>query len=240
MFHVVAVSGGKDSTAMALALAEKEPRDYTYLITPTGNELPEMQEHWQRLECDLGKPLTRVTPHTLEGLIQVQNALPSNRMRWCTRMLKIEPCLNWLRSHQPAVLYVGLRADEEERRGIYSEDVECRFPLREWGWSEADVWDFLWKRNITIPWRTDCAWCYGQRLSQWRRLWQQYPKLYAEAEAYEQKIGHTFRNPKRDAWPTGLADLREEFERGKMPRGADDQMDLFEEQEHGVCRLCSL
>jgi tRNA(Ile)-lysidine synthase TilS/MesJ len=28
MRHVVALSGGKDSTAMALALAEREPRDY--------------------------------------------------------------------------------------------------------------------------------------------------------------------------------------------------------------------
>ena len=32
MADVVALSGGKDSTAMALRLAEVEPRDYTYLI----------------------------------------------------------------------------------------------------------------------------------------------------------------------------------------------------------------
>ncbi len=47
--HVVALSGGKDSTAMALALAEKEPRDYLYVITPTGNELPEMYVHWKKI-----------------------------------------------------------------------------------------------------------------------------------------------------------------------------------------------
>ena len=38
MKHVVALSGGKDSTAMALELAEREPRDYVYVCTPTGNE----------------------------------------------------------------------------------------------------------------------------------------------------------------------------------------------------------
>lgn len=27
--HIVALSGGKDSTALALALAEREPREYT-------------------------------------------------------------------------------------------------------------------------------------------------------------------------------------------------------------------
>lgn len=36
--HVVALSGGKDSTALALRLAETEPRDYTYVCTPTGDE----------------------------------------------------------------------------------------------------------------------------------------------------------------------------------------------------------
>lgn len=35
--HVVALSGGKDSTAMALRLAEVEPREYTYVCTPTGS-----------------------------------------------------------------------------------------------------------------------------------------------------------------------------------------------------------
>ncbi len=43
--HIIALSGGKDSTAMALRLAKVEPRDYEYVITPTGDELPEMIEH---------------------------------------------------------------------------------------------------------------------------------------------------------------------------------------------------
>ena len=36
MTHIVALSGGKDSTAMALRLTEMEPRDYQYVVTPTG------------------------------------------------------------------------------------------------------------------------------------------------------------------------------------------------------------
>lgn len=48
MQHVVAVSGGKDSTALALLLSEREPRDYTYVCTPTGDELPEWFEHMRR------------------------------------------------------------------------------------------------------------------------------------------------------------------------------------------------
>ena len=45
MTHVVALSGGKDSTAMALRLAEVEPQEYRYICTPTGRELPAMEAH---------------------------------------------------------------------------------------------------------------------------------------------------------------------------------------------------
>jgi tRNA(Ile)-lysidine synthase TilS/MesJ len=43
MNHIVALSGGKDSVAMALRLVEVEPRDYLYVCTPTGNELHPMK-----------------------------------------------------------------------------------------------------------------------------------------------------------------------------------------------------
>jgi 3'-phosphoadenosine 5'-phosphosulfate sulfotransferase (PAPS reductase)/FAD synthetase len=52
--HIVGLSGGKDSTAMALRLAEVEPRDYEFICTPTGNELPQMLAHWAKLEALLG------------------------------------------------------------------------------------------------------------------------------------------------------------------------------------------
>lgn len=152
MVHVVGLSGGKDSTALALRLAEVEPRlDPIYLCTPTGDELPEMLAHWTRLETLLGKPLTRITNGTLDSLIAEFGALPNWRQRWCTRRLKIEPCLAFLKARQPATLYVGLRADEEERQGIYSSDVATRFPLREWGWGLPEVRAYLKERGVTIP-----------------------------------------------------------------------------------------
>ncbi len=236
MTHVVALSGGKDSTALALRLREVEPRDYTYLITPTGDELPEMLEHWQHLEVLLDTPLTRITNRDLKFWIEKFDSLPSWRQRWCTRLLKIEPCLAWMKANTPAILYVGLRADEEERKGIYSEDIVCRFPLREWGWSKRDVWQYLEERGVTIPKRTDCARCYGQRISEWKDLWRNYPALYAEAEAQEQTTGHTFRSPGRDSMPAGLKDLRVLFESGKTLK--QDQISLFENMQS--CRVCSL
>ena len=48
--RVVWVSGGKDSTAMALRLAELHPDvPWRYVCTPTRNELPDVHDHWERL-----------------------------------------------------------------------------------------------------------------------------------------------------------------------------------------------
>ena len=238
MRHIVGLSGGKDSTALALRLAEVEPRDYEYICTPTGDELPEMQAWWNRLEVILGKPLIRITnpkAETLNDLIQIMGALPNHRQRWCTRMLKIEPTIAWCLKNGPCINYVGLRADEDEREGIYGDQVQSDFPFKRWGWGIKEVWSYLDSKGLAdaIPVRTDCARCYGQRLSEWYRLWRDNPNLYWESAFQETVYGHTFRSPQRDTWPASLLDLAWEFNSGRKIRGGV-------EPKQNKCRACSL
>jgi len=43
---------------MALRLVEVSPEvDWRFVCTPTGNELPDVYEHWERLAGLLGRPL---------------------------------------------------------------------------------------------------------------------------------------------------------------------------------------
>lgn len=238
MKHVVAMSGGKDSTAMALHLAEVEPRDYEFVCTPTGDEPPEMFAHWRKVGELLGKPILPIMGGTLKGLIEQQHALPNWRQRWCTRILKIEPYANWLAKQGPCTSYVGLRADEPEREGGDYMDIPgvvMRFPMREWGWGIEEVFGYLKNRGVTIPKRTDCLKCFYQRLIEWYEFWRDHKESWAEGERMEAAIGHTFRSPGRDTWPASMEGLRKRFEAGDIPK--DTRRDPLKEMQCRVCRL---
>ena len=248
--HIVALSGGKDSTAMALRLKELNPSiEYEYFSTPVGNEPQEVFDHLDRLETILGSSITRLAVYKgdgLEKLIDEQQMIPNFRARFCTRILKIEPAIEFMKSASPCVQYVGLRADEPpaERGGIYGDiqGVRQEYPMRDWGWSLENVYFYLQDRGVDVPVRTDCEWCFYQRLAEWKTLWKHRRESFERAANIELRIGHTFRSPSRDAWPADLKSLGEEFGTGRHVRGYEDsgQLELFNCHLSQSCRVCSL
>jgi hypothetical protein len=245
VLHVVALSGGHDSTALALLLQECEPRPYNYVCTPTGNELPPMIAHWLHLGEILGRRVYPLMAGTLHGVIRRERMLPNFRARFCTRILKIEPYRKFLINQAasgPVVSYVGLRADEPGRAGGAYHDianVTMRFPLREWGFGEADVQATLVRFGVVCPNRTDCGDCYHQRVGEWFETWRDYPEVAAAAVALEAEIGGTYRSPGRDSWPVPLADLFAAFAAGRVPTASLARMER-ERMAVGECRVCSL
>lgn len=227
--HIIALSGGKDSTALALALQRYEPRDYVVITNPTGNELPEMEQHLRSVEARLGLPVQRVgCGLSFEGLIYRKRMIPNYRARFCTPVLKIEPTQKYLRQFDNPVLYVGLRADEENRGGA-DYGIECRFPFREWGWGLPEIRRLLKEREMRIPKRTDCALCFFQRIDEWWSLWRHYPSYWEQGERIESELGNTFRTPGKDGWPTALRDLRTSFQKGLTPKKAPNRYKLTED-----------
>lgn len=236
--QAVAFSGGDDSTAMALRMAELG-EEFVLLFTPAGNEPPELFEHVEQVAAMTGKELIQPPNQPLTFWIDFHQALPNHRMRWCTRQIKIQPCIDWLKTHQGTTLCVGLRADEDARVGLYGDYAAYRYPLREWGWKDADVHAYNRAQGVTVPRRTNCMLCYGQRLGEWWHLWRDRPDEWAKGEVYEAQTGHTFRSPDRDTWPAALAELRERFERGDVPRDVELNMNLFDDAPK-PCRVCTL
>src|SRR5688572_17497232 len=111
--HVLSLSGGKDSAALAIYMRDRVP-EMEYIFHDTDKELPETYDYLARLEAILGKPVAKTSPvDTFDHWLAVYGGmLPSNHRRWCTRMLKLKPFENYV-GDGPVVNYVGLRADEK-------------------------------------------------------------------------------------------------------------------------------
>lgn len=225
----VAFSGGKDSTALALRLAEQGV-PFVLLHTATGNELPPLREHVLRVAEMTGAELVEPEHPTLDELIAEFGALPNWRMRWCTRVIKIESCSRWIKETPGVELAVGLRADEEARAGG-TYDVPSTYPLRDWGWDEAAVRQYCRDRGVQVPERTDCAVCFYQRLHEWHDLYANWRPWWEHGKKLEREIGHTFRSAQRDTWPASLEGLQVEFERGRIPKPR---------RRRTMCRVCAL
>ena len=57
--HILGLSGGKDSSALAIYMRDKVP-EMEYAFCDTGKELPETYEFLDRLEAFLGEKIERL------------------------------------------------------------------------------------------------------------------------------------------------------------------------------------
>jgi len=189
--HVLGLSGGKDSSALAIHMRDKVP-DMEYFFTDTGAELPETYEYLDRLEAFLGKPIDRLsaTRDFDFYLRQKNNFLPSPNTRWCTKDLKIEPFERWI-GDDLAVSYIGIRADEPRDGYSGRPNITPKFPFKEDGLVLADIQRILTESGLGIPdyykWRSrsGCYFCFFQRKSEWVGLAKHHPDLFEKAKAYE-------------------------------------------------------
>jgi len=215
--HICGISGGKDSSALAVYLRSQVP-NMEYFFCDTGAELPETYEYLTRLEVILGKPIVRLNAsrgfdHWFEVF---RGTLPSPQMRWCTKNMKIKPIEAWI-GDEPAISYVAIRADEANRKGYVSTkpNIESRFPFIEDGVDHDGVLRILDDAGIGLPayyeWRTrsGCYFCFYQRKAEWIGLADIHPELFDRAVAIEQKV-------LRDAGVDGDADFGDRAMRGRQ------------------------
>lgn len=194
--NVCGISGGKDSSALAIYLRDRVP-DMEYFFCDTGAELPETYEYLDKLEVVLGKPIARLNSDKgFDHWFDVyRGALPSPQMRWCTKKMKLEPLEAWLGTDE-AVSYVAIRADETDRKGYVSTkaNIKAVFPFVEDGIDKQGVLKILETAGIGLPgyyeWRTrsGCYFCFYQRKSEWVGLADRHPDLFQRAVSIELKM----------------------------------------------------
>lgn len=191
--HILSLSGGKDSAALAIYMRDRAP-GMEYIFHDTDKELPETYDYLARLEAILGKPITKTTAeHGFDHWLGVyKGMIPSSHRRWCTRMLKLKPFEKYV-GDLPVINYVAIRADEQ-REGYISHkpNITTVYPFREDGLVKADILRILEESGLGLPryteWgrtRSGCFFCFFQQKIEWVRLKETYPEKFEEAKAYE-------------------------------------------------------
>lgn len=165
--HVASLSGGKDSTAMALYLME-QGIEFNPLFYDTGWEHPAVYEYIENdLPRILGKPVRAVEgkvpdlPEEIEPIaLEFESRLgrrsamvrlclykgmfPGRLQRWCTQYLKIEGLKKALKEYDAPVNCVGVRAGESAARSKLPErelstSLDCMVWRPILSWTKADV-----------------------------------------------------------------------------------------------------
>ncbi len=157
--HLLGISGGKDSAALAIYMKQNYPHlDIEYYTSDTGKELDETYQLISNLENFLGKKIIRLTgannssaPTPFDHFIKIYKGyIPSTNARWCTKKLKLEPFEDFV-GNDPVISYVGIRGDEE-RDGYIStkSNIQSIFPFRKNIWSEDVISKFFANTNIPL------------------------------------------------------------------------------------------
>ena len=191
--HVLSLSGGKDSAALAIYMRDRVP-EMEYIFHDTEKELPETYEYLARLEALLGKKITQTKPgNSFDHWLTVfGGVIPSSHRRWCTKMLKLKPFEDYI-GDDPVINYIGLRADED-RVGYISHkaNITAVYPFKEAGLVRRDIIRILEESGLGLPKYTDwgrtrsgCYFCFFQQKIEWVRLKETYPELFEQAKRYE-------------------------------------------------------
>lgn len=198
--HILSLSGGKDSTALAIYLRDRIP-ELEYVFCDTEKELDETYEYLRRLEAYLNRPIVYLK-HDGKGfdeLLQMRRGfLPSPKVRWCTEYLKIKPFEKYV-GDDLCYNYVGIRADEPRRKGYISTkpNIIARYPFVEDGITKQDVLRILEESGLGLPayyeWRSrsGCYFCFFQQRIEWVGLLERHPDRYEEAMRYEKEDPET-------------------------------------------------
>ena len=190
--HILSLSGGKDSTALAVYMRDRVP-EMEYVFCDTGKELTETYDYLQKVEAYLGRKIVVLNSavgfdHWLE---LYGGYLPSPQARWCTRMLKIIPFEQYV-GDDTVYSYIGIRADEDRQGYISSKpNIKPVYPFKEDGVTHDDVFRILDQCGLGVPdyykWRSrsGCYFCFFQRRIEWVGLMRTHPDLFENAKRYE-------------------------------------------------------
>ena len=253
--HVLGLSGGKDSAALAIYIKDNYPNLHEkmeYFFSDTGAELNEVYNFLEKMEAYLGKEIVRLSSgRDFEHWLKIHNDyLPSPRQRWCTRVMKIKPFEAYV-GDDSVISYIGIRADENREGYIsHKETIKAVFPFIEDGLVRDDIFNIL-KSSVGIPeyykWRSrsGCYFCFFQRQDEWLGLKNNHPELFEKAAQIEKKSGNGYTWVKGKTLEEVVMHVEKKRKFQKENIATKNWQELLQEKddedpEDQSCLICSL
>lgn len=243
--NIIFLSSGITSWVAGLRVVEKHgAANCLGLFADTGVEDPDNYRFLEESTKALGIPLVKVHRETLWENWNRNNCIPNNRLAFCSRELKQEPCRKWLKQNSNPnedTLYVGISWDEIHRcnairKGWKPWKVEfpmCNPPYidksqsleiaREMGIKPPRLYDY------GLPHANCGGGCVRAGIAHWKHVLKSLPDVFVLWESKEiemqQKTGKNCTILKRSIRgknvPYSLRELREQVEQ-QIPLFGDD------------------
>ncbi len=197
---IVGMYSGGASSFMACLRSKPD----VLLFADTGEEHPSLYESLEKGAEVIGSPLVKVgIEGGMEKLIAYHRAIPSSRLPFCSRGLKVKPCNDWLNENaKGAQVVIGYIWEEQERikrtREQYAKrGHEALFPLvdqKPWLTQQECIEEH--KRlvgaqslyELGFPHNNCGGACVKAGISQWKRLLEVDPERFALWEQREAEI----------------------------------------------------
>lgn len=217
MFKVINFSGGRTSAYMTKRLID-EGGEYLVTFQNTGKEMPQTLDFIN--ECDIrwglnivwleyryGNNFEVVTYETAsrdgrpfyEVIAHKKYFLPNQRMRYCTKFMKIDTLTRYLKSIgvDDYMSFNGIRYDEPRRWAkIEASDLDVALPLVKWKTTKSDVLSW-WKQQpfdlqVNEPYG-NCDCCFLKGKGKLAIIAKEKPELLNWWIQIEELSGHQFK-----------------------------------------------
>lgn len=249
---VVSFGAGVNSTAMLIGMQERGFRPDAILFADTGGEKPETYQHvavvdeWcksvnfpsvERIVYAKGNGCP-----TLEQECFDNEVLPSKAYGFagCSQKWKRFPMDKWVVENyrdrigmgERIIRAIGIHAGETRRGKIPDTDnFVFIYPLREWGWFQADCEASIVRAGIPVPVKSACFFCPAMRKAEVLRLAKEHPDLFERAVEIE-----------RNAIEAGnlqtVKGLGRHWTWESLVRADEAQLRLFDDCQATLCDVC--
>ena len=257
---IVSFSGGKDSTWMLLEMLRRGEHIDEVVFFDTGWEFPQMLRHVEKIKSLTeahGVTFTTLHPPKPFDYYMFDRPVKGgkhygyswcglNGCRWGTT-LKIRTIDQYFKCEPDHIQCVGIAADEVDRLAK-ERSGNKRFPLAEWGVTEAEClvgcyslgynWDGLYEQLD----RVSCKFCAMKNLKELRSIYWHMPDTWEDLRKYQMRTELPYKGDRGSVFDLEVRfELEREFaSQGKSIRSQEFFKELSRRKEESNAPLLRL